>query len=69
MADWSDLIGLTIEEACDKVEKYDYKLRVTHYNDKAVPVFRDYQGNRVNVRVARSRGADPWRVSQLGGIN
>lgn len=69
MADWSDLIGLTLDAAIDRVENYDHKLRVTHYNDDPVPVFRDFKGNRVNVRVGRSNGSDPWRVTKLGGIN
>jgi hypothetical protein len=69
MADWSDMIGLTLDEALNKVERYDHKLRVTHYNGEPVPVFRDYQGDRVNVWVGRENGGDPWRVTKLGGVN
>lgn len=69
MADWSDLMGLTIQQAADKVEKYDYKLRVTHYNENPVAVFRDYRGNRINVWIGRKHAYENWRVTKVTGVN
>lgn len=69
MADWSDLIGLTLEEAQRKAAQYDYKIRVTSWNGKPALTTRDYRPDRINVAVTRNPTTveGSWRVESVSG--
>jgi len=70
MADWSDLVGMTLDEAIDRAEKYKHKIRVLRWNKSDGVATADYREDRVNVEVERHPtivdGA--WKVTKVRGI-
>ncbi len=70
MADWSDLIGLSLEAAQKRAEKYGHTVVVVRYNDRPATTTRDYIETRIRIAVQREEQAAvdaPWIVSEIRG--
>ena len=70
MADWSDLVGLSLEAAQKRAEKYGHIVRAMRYNDQPAIVTADYKTDRIGVCVEREPEAidAPWIVTKVWGI-
>jgi hypothetical protein len=52
MADWSDLKGLTVPAATEKVARYKHTLRIMKQGDDWAEPAPDYVESRINVGVS-----------------
>lgn len=70
MADWSDLIGMKLDDAITYAnEHFGYKVRVNKWNQSAGIGTADHREDRINVDCVRHPPETPdWIIGKINGV-
>lgn len=69
MADWSSLLGQTLDAAIIEAGNYGFKIRVNKWNNSDGIGTADHRENRINVDCVRHPPETPdWIVGKINGV-